>query len=102
MYAIRSYYESGLVLDPYFSASKYRWLLKNSAGVGGALKRKRVAAGTIDSFLVFKLTGGQRHVTDVSNASRTSLMNLQTGRWDQFLLDLFEVPRDILPAITLV
>jgi glycerol kinase len=91
--------KSGLVLDPYFSASKYRWLLKNSPGIASALKRHRVAAGTIDSFLIFKLTGGDVHVTDVSNASRTSLMNLQTGRWDQFLLELFDVPRDILPAI---
>jgi glycerol kinase len=91
--------KAGLVLDPYFSGSKYRWLLKNSPGIGSALNRDRVAAGTIDSFLIFKLTGGDVHATDVSNASRTSLMNLQTGRWDQFLLDLFEVPRGILPAI---
>ncbi|MEZ5572482.1 MAG: glycerol kinase GlpK [Halioglobus sp.] len=91
--------KSGLVLDPYFSGSKYRWLLQNTPGIGGALKRERVAAGTIDSFLIFKLTGGDSHVSDVSNASRTSLMNLKTGRWDQFLLDLFEVPRSILPTI---
>lgn len=91
--------KSGLVLDPYFSASKYRWLLRNTPGMAAALKRGRVAAGTIDSFLIYKLTGGAVHVTDVSNASRTSLMNLKTGRWDQFLLDLFEVPRKILPDI---
>ncbi len=91
--------KSGLVLDPCFSASKYRWLLKNSPGITNALKRGRVAAGTVDSFLIYKLTGGDVHVTDVSNASRTSLMNLKTGRWDQFLLDLFEVPRGILPTI---
>jgi glycerol kinase len=91
--------KSGLVLDPYFSASKYRWLLRNTPGIATALKRGRVAAGTIDSFLIYKLTGGAVHATDVSNASRTSLMNLKTGRWDQFLLDLFEVPRDILPDI---
>lgn len=90
---------SGLVLDPYFSASKYRWLLRNTPDVAAALKAGRVAAGTIDSFLIFKLTGGAVHVTDVSNASRTSLMNLKSGRWDQFLLDLFEVPREILPDI---
>jgi len=87
------------VLDPYFSGSKYRWLLKNTAGISRALKSKRVAAGTIDSFLIWRLTGGDVHVTDVSNASRTSLMNLKTGRWDQQLLDLFEVPREILPSI---
>jgi glycerol kinase len=91
--------KSGLVLDPYFSASKYRWLLKNTPGVARALQAKRVAAGTIDSFLVWRLTAGAAHVTDVSNASRTSLMNLKSGRWDQSLLDLFEVPRHILPTI---
>lgn len=90
---------AGLVLDPYFSGSKYRWLLRNTSGMSGALKSKRVAAGTIDSFLIWQLTGGDVHVTDVSNASRTSLMNLKTGRWDQRLLDLFEVPREILPTI---
>jgi glycerol kinase len=90
---------SGLVLDPYFSGSKYRWLLKNTPGIAKALKNKQVAAGTIDSFLIWQLTGGDVHATDVSNASRTSLMNLKTGRWDQHLLDLFEVPREILPAI---
>ena len=82
-----------------FSASKYRWLLKNTPGIARALKSQRVAAGTIDSFLIWQLTAGEAHVTDVSNASRTSLMNLKTGRWDQYLLDLFEVPRDILPSI---
>lgn len=91
--------KSGLVLDPYFSASKYRWLLKNTTGISRALKSGRVAAGTVDSFLIWKLTGGEAHVTDVSNASRTSLMNLKTGKWDQQLLDLFEVPRAILPRI---
>jgi glycerol kinase len=90
---------SGLVLDPYFSASKFRWLLRNTTGIVAALKQGRVAAGTIDSYLIYQLTGGDVHVTDVSNASRTSLMNLKTGRWDQFLLDLFEVPRAILPDI---
>ena len=90
---------SGLVLDPYFSASKYRWLLNNTVGISKAVTNKRVAAGTIDSFLVWQLTGGDVHVTDVSNASRTSLMNIKTGRWDQHLLSLFEVPREILPAI---
>ena len=90
---------SGLVLDPYFSASKYRWLLKNTAGISKSIANKRVAAGTIDSFLVWQLTGGEVHATDVSNASRTSLMNIKAGRWDQRLLSLFEVPREILPAI---
>lgn len=91
--------KSGLVLDPYFSASKYRWLLRNTKGIGKLLKSDRVAAGTIDSFLISKLTGGAAHVTDVSNASRTSLMNLKTASWDKTLLDLFEVPAKILPRI---
>ncbi len=91
--------KSGLVLDPYFSASKYRWLLKNTSGLGRALRSGRVAAGTVDSFLIWRLTGGEAHVTDVSNASRTSLMNLKSLQWDAGLLDLFEVPRDILPQI---
>lgn len=91
--------KSGLVLDPYFSASKYRWLLRNTPGIKRKLRSGQVAAGTIDSFLIWQLTAGQAHVTDVSNASRTSLMNLKTLRWDATLLDLFEVPREILPAI---
>ncbi|RLA46362.1 MAG: glycerol kinase [Gammaproteobacteria bacterium] len=91
--------KSGLVLDPYFSGSKYRWLLKNTPGVSRLLQSKRVAAGTIDSFLIWQLTGGDTHVTDISNASRTSLMNLKTGKWDAQLLDLFDVPREILPQI---
>jgi glycerol kinase len=90
---------SGLVLDPYFSASKYRWLLGNTTGIKAALRRGEVAAGTIDSFLLWQLSGGEVHATDISNASRTSLMNLKTGQWDDQLLDLFQVPREILPAI---
>ena len=91
--------KSGLVLDPYFSASKYRWLLNNTPGIASKLRAGRVAAGTIDSFLIWQLSGGEKHVTDVSNASRTSLMNLKSGNWDAALLDLFEVPREILPDI---
>ena len=91
--------KSGLVLDPYFSASKYRWLLQNTRGIARALKAGKVAAGTIDSFLIWQLTAGERHVTDVSNASRTSLMDIDSGEWDQQLLKLFEVPREILPRI---
>jgi glycerol kinase len=91
--------KSGLVLDPYFSASKYRWLLRNTTGISRLRRAGRVAAGTIDSYLIWQLTAGQSHLTDVSNASRTSLMNLKTRRWDKQLLELFEVPADILPAI---
>jgi glycerol kinase len=90
---------TGLVLDPYFSASKFRWLLKNTAGISRQLKRGKVVGGTVDSFLIWRLTGGESHVTDLSNASRTSLMNLKTLGWDARMLELFEVPREILPAI---
>jgi glycerol kinase len=91
---------SGLVLDPYFSASKYRWLLKNTPGISRLLKNGQVAGGTIDSYLIWRLSGGDQHLTDVSNASRTSLMNIGSRQWDEQLLDLFEVPAAILPRIT--
>jgi glycerol kinase len=91
--------KTGLVLDPYFSASKFRWLLKNTTGASRLLRSGRIAAGTIDSYLIWQLSAGQTHVTDVSNASRTSLMNLKTGNWDRQLCDLFEVPQRILPTI---
>ncbi len=90
---------TGLLLDPYFSASKFHWLLQHTRGIGRKLRAGRVAAGTVDSYLVWKLTAGDVHVTDVSNASRTSLMNLNSCRWDQHLLDMFEVPESILPRI---
>ncbi len=90
---------TGLVLDPYFSASKFRWLLDATEGARGRAKNGDLAAGTIDAFLLYRLTGGAVHATDVSNASRTSLMNLQTLDWDPELLKLFNVPRGILPAI---
>ncbi len=92
--------KTGLVLDPYFSASKLRWLLNNTPGMGKRLKAGRVAGGTIDSYLIWQLSGGETHVTDVSNASRTSLMNIKTGKWDKELLDLFDVPEKILPTIS--
>ena len=90
---------AGLLLDPYFSASKYRWLLKNVPAARRALRSGALMAGTIDSYLLWRLTGGEQHVTDVSNAARTSLMNLKRRRWDPDLLDLFEVPGEILPQI---
>jgi glycerol kinase len=90
---------AGLVLDPYFSASKFRWLLRNTAGIKRRLAAGRVAAGTVDSYLIWRLTAGGRHVTDVTNASRTSLMNLKTLSWDSQLAELFEVPLELLPTI---
>jgi glycerol kinase len=91
--------KTGLMLDPYFSAGKIRWLLRHTRGIGRLLKTGRVAAGTMDSYLIWRLSGGYNHVTDVSNASRTSLMNLGSLSWDPQLLDLFEVPATILPRI---
>lgn len=90
---------TGLVLDPYFSASKFRWLLNDIEGARGRAKRGDIAAGTIDAYLLARLTGGAVHATDVSNASRTSLMNLRTLEWDAELLKLFDVPRSVLPEI---
>ncbi|GAB3277419.1 glycerol kinase GlpK [Parahaliea aestuarii] len=91
--------KAGLVLDPYFSASKFRWLLNNTRGIAKNLRAGKVAAGTVDSYLIWQLSGGKAHVTDVSNASRTSLMDLKRCDWDSELLDLFEVPKDILPQV---
>jgi glycerol kinase len=90
---------SGLVLDPYFSASKFRWLLREVPAARRALKAGTLAAGTVDSFLLWRLTDGEQHATDVSNAARTSLMNLKSLSWDPELLRLFEVPENILPQI---
>lgn len=91
--------KTGLVLDPYFSATKLQWLLKNSREVKACLAWERLNFGTVDSFLTFKLTGHAVHVTDVSNASRTLLMNLKTLAWDDELLKIFQVPRTVLPQI---
>lgn len=84
---------TGLVVDPYFSSSKISWLLKNKHIGPNDL------VGTIDSFLVWNLTGGEKHITDVSNASRTQLMSLKTLAWDKEMLKLFKIPEKILPTI---
>jgi glycerol kinase len=90
---------TGLVLDPYFSATKIAWLLEHVKGLRARAEQGEVAFGTIDTFLTWRLTGGAAHVTDPSNASRTLLMNLQTLNWDPELLDLFGVPAAVLPRI---
>ena len=90
---------SGLVLDPYFSATKFKWLLDNAPGAQQLLAQGRLRAGTIDAYLMWRLSNGKVHKTDVSNASRTSLMALNTLDWDDELLSLFGVPREILPEI---
>lgn len=91
--------KTGLVLDPYFSATKFAWLINNAPGARAAVRKGKVLGGTIDSFLIWKLTRGEAHVTDVTNASRTSLMSLRSGRWDKGLLETFGVPEEILPRI---
>lgn len=90
---------TGLVLDPYFSGTKLRWLLDADAERRRRANAGELAFGTIDSFVVAKLTGGRVHITDVSNASRTLLMNLQTLDWDDELLTLFDIPRAVLPTV---
>jgi glycerol kinase len=91
--------KTGLLFDPYFSGTKMQWLLHHHAGVKKAARAGTLAFGTIDSWLIHKLTGGRRHVTDVSNASRTLLFNLKTLSWDEELLDLFGIPHECLPEI---
>ena len=90
---------TGLLLDPYFSATKLKWILDHVPGARERAERGELAAGTIDSWLVWRLTGGARHVTDVSNASRTLLYDIHEGDWSDELLDLFEVPRELLPEV---
>ena len=91
--------KTGLVIDAYFSATKIAWLLKHVKGARALARQGRLAFGTIDTWLIWKLTGGTVHVTDASNASRTMLYNLRTGDWDEELLKLFKVPRSVLPEV---
>ncbi|MCH2182163.1 MAG: glycerol kinase GlpK [Mariniblastus sp.] len=90
---------TGLRLDPYFSATKIAWLLDHVDGARAAAEAGRLAFGTIDSWLLWHLTGGSVHATDISNACRTLLFNLKTGQWDDDLLSLFDIPRSMLPDI---
>jgi glycerol kinase len=92
---------TGLVLDPYFSATKVEWILANTPGARAKADAGELALGTIDSWLVWNLTGGDRHVTDPTNASRTMLYNIDTLDWDEDLLSLFGVPRAMLPNVRL-
>ncbi|MBI5382639.1 MAG: glycerol kinase GlpK [Opitutae bacterium] len=91
--------KTGLRLDPYFSGTKLRWILDNVAGARARAEAGQLLFGTIDTWLVWKLTGGRVHVTDASNASRTLLFNIKTGDWDDELLALLRVPRVMLPAV---
>jgi len=91
--------KTGLVIDAYFSATKVQWILQNVKGARSRAKAGDLAFGTIDSWLVWNLTGGRVHITDVSNASRTMLLNIDSCEWDDELLDLFGVPRSMLPDV---
>lgn len=91
--------KTGLLIDAYFSASKIHWILNNVEGAREKAAKGELAFGTVDSWLVWNLTGGEKHITDVTNASRTMLYNINTLEWDNELLDLFEVPRSILPEV---
>ena len=91
--------KTGLVIDPYFSGTKIRWLLDTIPGARSKAEAGRLAFGTVDTWLVWQLTQGKKHITDVTNASRTLLLNIQTGEWDQELLDVLHIPRQLLPEV---
>jgi len=90
---------TGLVIDSYFSATKIMWLLDNVEGARERAERGELMFGTIDSWLVYKLTGGREHLTDMTNASRTMFYNIQELRWDQSLLKLMNIPESLLPEV---
>jgi glycerol kinase len=91
--------KTGLLLDPYFSATKLAWILDRVPGARELAKAGHIAFGTIDSFLIWRLTGGKLHVTDATNASRTALYDIRNGRWDESLCKLFNVPMSCLPEV---
>ena len=91
--------KTGLRLDPYFSATKIVWLLENVPGVRDDANAGKLAFGTVDTFLLWRMTGGRVHATDATNASRTMLFNIHTQEWDDELLQLFGVPRELLPDV---
>lgn len=91
--------KTGLIPDPYFSATKIKWILENVPGAREKAEAGKLLCGTIDTWLVWKLTRGETHVTDVSNASRTMLFNINTLEWDEELLELFDIPRSMLPEV---
>lgn len=91
--------KTGLLIDPYFSATKLTWLLDNVPGARKQAESGELAFGTVDSFLLWRMTGGKQHLTDASNASRTMLFNIHQQQWDQELLKLFKIPQEILPGV---
>lgn len=91
--------KTGLVIDPYFSGTKIKWLFDNIRGLRAKAKSGKILFGTIDTWLIWKLTGGKVHVTDFTNASRTLIFNIKTKRWDAELLKILEIPQTILPNV---
>ena len=91
--------KTGLIIDSYFSATKVRWILENVPGARLKAMQGKLLFGTVDSWLIWKLSGGTTHVTDVSNASRTMLFDINTLKWDQSLLELFDIPMNMLPEV---
>ncbi|MGM0407101.1 MAG: glycerol kinase GlpK [Bacteroidota bacterium] len=90
---------TGLIIDSYFSATKIYWILQNIPGVKEKAKKGEILAGTVDTWVIWKLTNGKLHITDYSNASRTMLFNIRSLAWDKKLLELFEIPENILPEV---
>ena len=90
---------TGLLLDPYFSATKLGWILENVDGALTLARDGKLLFGTVDTYLVWRLTNGKRHLTDATNASRTMLYNISLGKWDSYLLDLFGIPANMLPEV---
>ncbi len=91
--------KTGLIIDAYFSATKLKWILDSIPGARDKANKGELAFGTVDTWLTWKLSGGKLHITDVSNASRTMLLNIHTCQWDDELLQLFDIPRNILPEV---
>ncbi len=98
-HADRVQQKTGLIIDPYFCATKLQWILDHVSGARQQAERGELAFGTMDSWLLWKLTSGRLHITDVTNASRTMLLNIHHCDWDDELLDLFSIPRSILPQV---
>lgn len=90
---------TGLLIDPYFSATKVKWILDNVEGARDQARRGELMFGTVDTYLIWKLTGGSVHVTDATNAARTMLYDIRKGRWSQTICDLFDIPMDMLPEV---
>jgi glycerol kinase len=90
---------TGLLIDPYFSATKLKWILDHVDGARDMARRGELLFGTVDTFLIWKLTGGKSHVTDATNAARTMLYDIRKGRWSQTICDLFDIPMDMLPEV---